>query len=85
MKILKLRFKNINSLSGEHDIDFTDPVFTNEGLFAITGPTGAGKTSILDVILLALYGKTARVKVTDNENPIMTRGENNCYAILLNH
>jgi exonuclease SbcC len=43
MKIISLRFKNINSLAGENEIDFTNPVFTQEGLFAITGKTGAGK------------------------------------------
>ncbi len=58
MKIVNLKFNNINSLSGENEIDFTDPVFTHEGLFAITGKTGSGKSSILDAISLALYGKT---------------------------
>jgi exonuclease SbcC len=80
MKILKLKFKNINSLSGEHEIDFTQPGFTNEGLFAITGKTGAGKSSILDAISLALYGKTPRVEISGNENAVMTRGEKDCYS-----
>jgi exonuclease SbcC len=80
MKILNLKFKNINSLSGENEIDFTSPVFTNDGLFAITGKTGAGKSSILDAISLALYGKTPRVDITGNENAVMTRGEKDCYA-----
>lgn len=74
MKILKLKLKNINSLAGVHEIDFTNPAFTQDGLFAITGKTGAGKTSILDAIALALYGKTPRVAVTGTENPIMTKG-----------
>jgi hypothetical protein len=43
MKILTLRFKNINSLRGEWKIDFTANQFVNNGLFAITGATGAGK------------------------------------------
>jgi len=80
MKILNLKFKNINSLSGESVIDFTNPVFTNDGLFAITGKTGAGKSSILDAISLAFYGKTPRVDVTISENAVMTRGEKDCYA-----
>jgi len=80
MKILNLKFKNINSLSGENEIDFTKPVFTNNGLFAITGKTGAGKSSILDAISLAFYGKTPRVDITGNENAVMTRGEKDCYA-----
>ncbi len=83
MKILNLKFKNINSLSGENEIDFTKPVFTNDGLFAITGKTGAGKSSILDAISLAFYGKTPRVDITGNENAVMTRGEKDCYAEII--
>jgi exonuclease SbcC len=80
MKILNLKFKNINSLSGENEIDFTNPVFTNDGLFAITGKTGSGKSSILDAISLAFYGKTPRVDITGNENAVMTKGEKDCFA-----
>ncbi|MEC5394392.1 AAA family ATPase [Bergeyella sp. RCAD1439] len=80
MKILQLRFKNINSLSGDNEIDFTHPSFSSEGLFAITGNTGAGKSSILDAIVLALYGKTPRVEISASENAVMTRGEKDCYS-----
>lgn len=83
MKILNIKFKNINSLSGENQIDFTDPIFTTDGLFAITGKTGAGKSSILDAISLALYGKTPRVEVTGSENAVMTRGEKDCYSEII--
>ena len=83
MKIISLRFKNINSLAGENEIDFTNPVFTQEGLFAITGKTGAGKSSILDAITLALYGKTPRVEITGSDNAVITRGEKDCYAEII--
>ncbi|HCE54893.1 MAG TPA: hypothetical protein DER05_07760 [Lutibacter sp.] len=83
MKILNLKFKNINSLSGENEIDFTNPIFTNDGLFAITGKTGAGKSSILDAISLAFYGKTPRVEITGSENAVMTRGEKDCYSEII--
>lgn len=83
MKLLNLKFKNINSLSGENEINFTNPVFTNDGLFAITGKTGAGKSSILDAISLAFYGKTPRVDITGSENAVMTRGEKDCYSEII--
>jgi len=60
MKILTLYFKNINSLDGESRIDFTQNPLATAGVFAIVGPNGSGKTSILDAICLALYGETFR-------------------------
>ncbi|GHT32382.1 nuclease SbcCD subunit C [Bacteroidia bacterium] len=80
MKILTVKFKNINSLAGEWAIDFTEPQFTDNGLFAITGKTGSGKSSILDAISLALYGKTPRVEITGQSNDVMTRGTTDCYS-----
>ncbi len=84
MKILELRFKNINSLYGEWCIDFTDPDFVADGLFAITGPTGSGKTTILDAICLALYGQTPRLgKMTQSDNEVMSRQTGECFAEVL--
>ncbi|MHB8879997.1 MAG: AAA family ATPase [Thermodesulfovibrionales bacterium] len=81
MRILEVRFNNLNSLSGEWSIDFTHPAYTSNGIFAITGPTGAGKTTILDAICLALYGRTPRLnKVTKTENEIMSRQKGECFA-----
>jgi DNA repair protein SbcC/Rad50 len=84
MKIVELRFKNINSLYGEWCIDFRDPVFAADGLFAITGPTGSGKTTILDALCLALYGQTPRLgKMTASENEVMSRQTGECFAEVL--
>ncbi len=81
MKILKVRFKNLNSLVGEWEIDLTDPAYSSEGIFAITGPTGAGKTTILDAICLALYGRTPRLnRITKSGNEIMSRQRGECFA-----
>lgn len=81
MKILSLRFKNLNSLVGEWTIDFTHPQYTADGIFAISGPTGAGKSTILDAICLALYGRTPRLdKITTSTNEIMSRRTKECFA-----
>ncbi|MBV7441709.1 AAA family ATPase [Weeksellaceae bacterium TAE3-ERU29] len=85
MKILKIAFKNINSLEGNHEIDFTKKPFTENNLFAITGATGSGKSTILDVIALALYNETPRMgKVSkgamQKSGAILTRGQNEAEA-----
>lgn len=81
MKILELRFKNLNSLYGEWFIDFTDQEYVSNGIFALTGPTGAGKSTVLDAICLALYGATPRLgKITKSGNEIMSRQTGECYS-----
>lgn len=81
MRIMRLRFRNLNSLAGDWDIDFTHPAYVSSGIFAITGPTGAGKTTILDGICLSLYGQTPRLnKITQSENEIMSRQTGDCSA-----
>ncbi|MFK5953605.1 MAG: AAA family ATPase [Desulfobacterium sp.] len=81
MKILELRFKNLNSLYGQWFIDFTNPEYLSNGIFALIGPTGAGKSTILDAICLALYGTTPRLgRITKSSNEIMSRQTGECYA-----
>jgi exonuclease SbcC len=81
MRIVGIRFKNLNSLAGEWDIDFDHPAYTADGLFAICGPTGAGKTTILDAVCLALYGRTPRLdRITKGANEIMSRQTGECFA-----
>lgn len=62
MRIRKLRFKNLNSLRGEFAIDFSAPPLVDAGLFAVTGSTGAGKSTIFDALCLGLYGQTPRLQ-----------------------
>jgi exonuclease SbcC len=81
MKILSLCFKNLNSLKGHWKIDFQDAEFLENGLFVITGQTGAGKSTILDAICLALYQQTPRLdRITQSKNELMTRGTADCSA-----
>lgn len=77
MKILKLKAFNINSLKGETVIDF-ESFLKDDALFAITGPTGAGKSTILDIITCALYGRTPRL--TSPPNDLMTQNTAECYC-----
>lgn len=84
MKILAIRLKNLASLAGEQIIDFTAEPLASAGLFAITGPTGAGKSTILDALCLALFGSTPRLegvttqgKVPDGSDDIGNTDERN--------
>lgn len=58
MRPIWIKIKGLNSFLEPQEIDFQE--LAKEGLFGIFGPTGSGKSSILDGITLALYGTTAR-------------------------
>lgn len=67
MKILSIRLKNLASLAGEQFIDFEIEPLHSAGLIAIIGRTGAGKSTILDAMCLALYNKIPRLKEGDGK------------------
>ena len=60
MKIRWLRITGIGPFAGEHTVDFS--AFEDSGLFLLDGPTGAGKSTLIDAITFALYGDVARTK-----------------------
>jgi len=79
MKILRITFENLNSLPSG-DIDLENGPLSRAGIFAITGPTGAGKSTILDAITLALYGRAARYEKAPNPEHMMSRHTGQCQA-----
>lgn len=62
MRILAIRGRNLASLAGDFEVDFTREPLASSGLFAISGPTGAGKSTLLDALCLALYDDTPRLQ-----------------------
>ncbi len=58
MKPISLKIKGLNSFNEEQFIDFEK--LTEQGFFGIFGPTGSGKSTVLDGITLALYGEVSR-------------------------
>lgn len=82
MKLVALRFMNLACLKGKWEIRF-DSVDFAQGIFAIVGPTGAGKSTIFDAICLALFKQTPRQgTLTESHNSILTMGQNSCFSEL---
>jgi exonuclease SbcC len=75
MRILAIRGENLASLAARFEIDLAAGPLGTTGLFAITGETGAGKSTILDALCLALYGRYPRVAVSRREDVPDPSGE----------
>ena len=96
MKILAIRGKNLASLEGNFEIDFSKEPLCSAGIFAITGSTGSGKSTLLDAMCIALFNNSPRINnVSDNvylddvkeekikekdARNILRKGCTDCYA-----
>ena len=63
MKLHTLTLRGIGPFIDEHTIDFEQ--FAAPGLFLLEGPTGSGKSTIVDAIVFALYGNVAGHDTSD--------------------
>ncbi len=77
MKLLKIELENLNSLYGQHSVDFEKDLLGSP-LFLIMGSTGAGKSTLMDAMSLALFGQTPRLikSKTDKDS------ENDCRQVM---
>ena len=73
MRILSISGQNIASLAQPFSVDFTTEPLAGAGLFAITGETGAGKSSILDAMCLAAESGMKEIVRLDQARQIMER------------
>ncbi|MWJ33771.1 AAA family ATPase, partial [Saccharibacillus sp. WB 17] len=76
MKPITLRLSGLQSYREAQEIDFTELCET--GLFGIFGPTGSGKSTVLDAITLAMYGKVERAY--GGTQGIMNHSEDTLYV-----
>src|SRR5690606_17664927 len=63
MHLHSLRFGAVGPFPGEHSVEFAD--LAASGLFLLEGPTGSGKSTLIDMIVFALYGKVASREATE--------------------
>ena len=76
MRILAIRLKNLTSIEGTVEVDFTSAPLHSAGIFAISGPTGAGKSTLLDALCLALYDKAPRFATSVESVNLADVGDN---------
>jgi DNA repair protein SbcC/Rad50 len=75
VRILSIRGQNLASLADVFEINFDQQPIRDCGIFAITGPTGSGKSTILDAICLALYDELPRMDRADTRAAVGRTGD----------
>ena len=75
MRILAIRGENLASLQQPFCVDFRAEPLRDAGLYAITGPTGAGKSTILDALCVALYNQIPRLRGEKGEGVLDASGD----------
>ena len=75
MRILAIRGENLASLQQPFCVDFRVEPLRDAGLYAITGPTGAGKSTILDALCVALYNQIPRLRGEKGEGVLDASGD----------
>lgn len=74
MRPIRINIKGFNSFIEEQSIDFEK--LSKHGLFGIFGPTGSGKSTVLDAITFALYGQVARMNTKNLHRGYINTGGN---------
>jgi exonuclease SbcC len=86
MKLHVIEVSNLNSLYDDHAVDL-DAQLGGASLFLIQGPTGAGKSTLMDAVSLALFGTTPRLSLAPSDKAVaeqvMSRGTGACRAAVV--
>ncbi len=79
MRPIRLELEGFTSFRQKAELDFS-----SLELFAITGPTGAGKTSLIDALVYGLYGRTPRIgeKSASESHQPGRRASHRCPGVL---
>ncbi|ROS26139.1 AAA family ATPase [Cellulomonas sp. PhB150] len=64
MHLRTMTLQAIGPIAGEHTVDFE--AVSASGLFLLDGPTGSGKSTLIDAVVFALYGKVASAEASDD-------------------